>query len=332
MNIEKVCAVCGNAGQHRTFAVREMMFGLREEFEYFECGSCGSLQIYRAPADPAKYYPGGYFSFIARPDVVVSGRDSTIAQYLRSRRSEYILRGKGLVGRIANIVRPLGYSSAQSLSWLKRCRATLASSVLDVGCGCGNMLLNLERLGFRNLFGLDPFIERDIERNNNVKILKGTMRDIDMKFDIIMLHHSLEHMSDPSAAFQDAARLLKSSGHMVIRTPVVPSYAWEHYGSSWVQIDAPRHLFIFSLKGIGILAKKEALKIKDVVFDSTEFQFIGSEQYLKDVPLTAERSYFINRDKSIFTESDIGLFRKKADELNRQNMGDQAAIYFTKFN
>ena len=37
-----------------------MMFGLREEFEFFECGNCGCVQIAEVPANLAKYYPEEY--------------------------------------------------------------------------------------------------------------------------------------------------------------------------------------------------------------------------------------------------------------------------------
>jgi 2-polyprenyl-3-methyl-5-hydroxy-6-metoxy-1,4-benzoquinol methylase len=57
--------------------VREMMFGLRDKFEYFECAQCGCLQIF-------------------------------------------------------------------------------VSSILDIGCGTGKLLLRIRRDGFSNLTGYDP--------------------------------------------------------------------------------------------------------------------------------------------------------------------------------
>ena len=46
--------------------------------------------------------------------------------------------------------------------------------------------------------------------------------------------------------------------------------------------------------------------------------------------MSGERSYFVCRDRSIFTESDIERFKRKAVELNHQKMGDQVAVYLTK--
>lgn len=324
------CGVCGSEGDFATFIVKEMMFGFRDEFTYVECASCGCLQIADIPADMKKYYPAGYCSFLPRSDVLADKRDNSLTRYLRHKRSEYALDGRNFIGRLANIIKPVEYSSAENLSWLKRCRAGLESRILDVGCGSGNLLLNLERLGFKRLVGLDPYIERDIDHGGRVKIRKGTMRDIAAKFDVIMLQHSLEHMTDPAAAFRDMARLLERGAHAVIRTPIVPSYAWEHYRAAWVQLDAPRHLFVFSLKGIGLLARGAGLEIENTIFDSTEFQFLGSEQYVKGIPLTDSNSYFIHHDNRMFTKADIERFKAKAAELNEQNMGDQVALYLTK--
>src|SRR6266852_6035050 len=59
----RVCKVCGNASGNKTHLAREMMFGLRNEFEYLECGCCGCVQLVAPPEDMAKYYPKDYYSY-----------------------------------------------------------------------------------------------------------------------------------------------------------------------------------------------------------------------------------------------------------------------------
>ena len=46
-----------------TYVVREMMYGFKDEFDYFECGNCGCLQIEQIPDDLSKYYPENYWQF-----------------------------------------------------------------------------------------------------------------------------------------------------------------------------------------------------------------------------------------------------------------------------
>ena len=39
------CRICNNPENNKSYFIREMYIGTREEFEYFECSKCGCLQI-----------------------------------------------------------------------------------------------------------------------------------------------------------------------------------------------------------------------------------------------------------------------------------------------
>jgi hypothetical protein len=81
---------------------------------------------------------------------------------------------------------------------------------------------------------------------------------------------------------------------------------------------------------MGILAGEVDFQITDIVFDSTEFQFWGSEQYAKDIPLRSNRSYAENPEQSIFSRKEIESFRNRAAELNQKKEGDSASFYLYK--
>ncbi len=326
MNQPYSCKICGESNPGKTFIAKEMMFGLMDKFAYSECTRCGSIQLDDVPENMEKFYPADYVPFIVKRDLLGSAGDNPLARYLRHRRSEYVLKGKSLIGRLANAIRP----AERLLFWLKKCKIDFDSKILDVGCGGGNLLLNMERLGFKDLLGMDPYIESDIRLGKNIEIRKNVLKNIDGEFDLIMMHHSLEHMSSPIEAFRDIARLLKKGGRAIVRTPVVPSYAWRFYGVNWVQLDAPRHIVIASLTGMEVLAQRSGLKIDETEFDSTELQFIGSEQYLKDIPLYSPKSYYTDPDRSIFSRNEVEIFKKRAAELNREKRGDQAVLYISR--
>ena len=116
----------------------------------------------------------------------------------------------------------------------------------------------------------------------------------------------------------------------MIRTPVVPNFAWEKYKTFWVALDAPRHLFIHSINSLSILSKQAGFKILNIVYDSTALQFIGSEQYSQGIPLKSRHSYKINPKKSIFSDEDIRHFEENANELNKNKIGDQACFFLHK--
>ena len=39
------CRLCGNLSGNRHFSAREMMLGLRDEFDYIQCAQCAACQI-----------------------------------------------------------------------------------------------------------------------------------------------------------------------------------------------------------------------------------------------------------------------------------------------
>jgi hypothetical protein len=72
------------------------------------------------------------------------------------------------------------------------------------------------------------------------------------------------------------------------------------------------------------------LRVESIEFDSNAFQFWGSEQYQRDIPLYHEKSFLKSRRKSIFTDSQIVEYEKRSAELNADKNGDQATIYIRK--
>jgi SAM-dependent methyltransferase len=259
--------------------------------------------------------------------------------YARVTRNRYAVFGKGMIGRILYGL----FTNSDTRAYLRnRVNASfpsgdliglgIASShkLLDVGCGSGSRLLDLYEAGFRKLIGIDPYIMSDIHYRNGVKVLKRTIHDIDGSWDVIMFHHSFEHISDQVETLQSVGRLLSSNGLCVIRIPIVTSYAWDNYKEHWVQLDAPRHFYLHSVKSMQLLAAKAELWIEKIVYDSTGFQFWGSEQYSRDIPLFADHSYAVDRERSVFSKTEIERFEEKALLLNAESRGDQAAFYLRK--
>lgn len=307
-----------------------MMFGMREQFDYFQCGLCECLQIIDIPQNIEKYYPHNYPSYDRSWDKISQKKQPNfIYRFLQKQRVRTAVFGHGhklnrLLSHFIDFPKEM-YANGQIIrrAGIKNFRI----SFLDVGCGTQSWWLNdMKKLGFSKLIGIDPFIDQD-KKTNGIQILKKQISEMLGQFSLITFHHSFEHVPDPRETLEAAKRLLAPEGVCLIRIPVVSSYVWEQYGENWVELDAPRHLFLHSLKSMDMLAGQVGLEIFEVIHDSTEFEFYGSEQYLRDIPLISDSSYFINPENSIFSPTDIENFKERAHQVNAEKRGGRAAFY-----
>lgn len=314
------CRICGNEKDNRTYNVREMLHGTREPFEYFECSDCGCVQISEVPADLGKYYPSNYQSY---KNYERRSRNWP-RRMVDSARVGYALSGTGVFGRIANALLPgLDY-----VEWCRTAQVGRDDRILDFGCGAGKMLIRMMQGGFRRLEGADPFIAGDINYPG-VTIYKAGLDEMIERakgeFDLVMLHHSFEHIDHPVEVLRQLGLLLSDKGKLLIRIPVVGSYAWEHYRENWYSLDPPRHLYLHTQDSMHRVAREAGMEILSVVYDSAGTQFSQSELYCRDIPANAPRA-----TRDIFSKAQTKAYAAKSVELNREERGDQAVFYMRR--
>jgi SAM-dependent methyltransferase len=294
---------------------REMMFGLRDEFTYLKCAACGCLQIMTPPEDLSRYYPADkYYSF--HTSETPASKKEKVKNLLKYT-LWHMWRHFNLPAQSLPHIR--------NFAWLNllRGKITATTPIADVGCGNGALLQQMRAWGFKNLTGIDPFIEKNILYPSGVKVWKTDIYSYPSSqyFEVIMLHHSFEHMDDPRKALSQLHNLLSPAGKLLIRIPVADSFAWRKYGVNWWQLDAPRHFFLHTTRSIALLAKDCGFTLKHVHCDSTAHQFTNSEKYCRDIslfePMKMSRAY----EKRC---------RKQAKRLNRMLDGDQACFVLEK--
>ena len=295
------------------------MFGWRDEFDYFTCAACGCVQITEVPDDLGRFYPPGYYSFTVPAE-------GGLRRFLKQRRARHVLEGRSALGRAA----AWWFGVPEIFSWIAISGVQFDDPVLDVGSGGGEILREMENAGFRRLVGIDPYLSEERNAGPGPRLLRRTIEEMDGEFSLVMMHHSFEHMPDAVDAFRNAARLLKPGGMLLVRIPVADSNAFRRYGADWVQLDAPRHLFLHTRRSVEILAAASGLALERVVHDSGAFQFWGSEQYRRGIPLRSRSSYLESPRRSVFSRAEIRQFERQAAELNARGEGDQAAFYLRK--
>jgi SAM-dependent methyltransferase len=315
--MNNTCRICGKGNNSEEYILKEMMFGTKDEFCYFKCSNCGCLQIKEFPSDIQSYYPSTY---LPRAEY------SAIKRYLRKQRDLYTFRRKGILGKILSGL----FGFPAEYRWFDDAGFSKDDDILEVGCGRGDLLKLLYEAGFKNLLGIDPFIEKDLFYDKKFNILKKDLSQINKTFDWIMFHHSFEHLQNPHETFEKLKKVINERGKILIRIPLIDSYAWEKYKTDWVQLDAPRHFFLYTIKSIEYISQLYGFIIKRIVYDSDSFQFWGSEQYKRNIPLMSPNSLFIKQNNSVFSNEVLQEFTKKANELNQNGQGDRASIYIER--
>lgn len=285
------CVAClGNTGREHN--LREMMFGTHKEFVYWECSGCGCLQIATIPEHMGEYYPPGYYSFSMQSPAW----------------KKWYYRAHFAAPRLMKVLR----RSSPDIASVIAARPKPGARILDVGCGGGKLVNILRSLGF-DAHGIDPFIEAE-----TAYVRRASIEDVQGGWDLIMFHHSLEHMPNHIKVLGCVRSKLGVGGTCLVRIPVA-TWAWRHYGRDWAQLDAPRHLVIHTPRSFQLTANAAGLELARTIFDSYEFQFWASEGY--------RRGLRGRKRMESFSRKELQEFRAQADNLNRQQLGDSAAFF-----
>jgi SAM-dependent methyltransferase len=326
-----LCGVCGGSEVAEWLEPRELMLGTRERFAYFRCAACGCLQLASPPQDLQRYYPADYYAYHADVRTHFPRSWRWKHRFLYGSMTRHRLGWGSVPGAVACA---FSRGSVRHLppAWLRFLVRPVAmdGAILDVGCGAGLQLMELLDCGFRNLRGADPFLRAPIDHGGMIRIGQERIEEIQGRFDLITLHHVFEHMAAPVAVLRQAAALLNPRGQILVRIPLADSEAALAYRENWVQLDAPRHFFLHTRRSMELAAAQAGLRISRVSYDSTAFQFWGSEQYRRDLALFDPETDRANPNISLFPPELLRAYAARAAELNASGRGDQAAFVLEK--
>jgi len=299
-----ICRICANEHNNESLVARDILHDINREFEYYRCSSCGCLQIAQVPSDMSCFYGESYYSLQADPFDKLN-----FSEKLFDRLKDYLI--------FFHSRRACGLSSKSPIhrKWLTMVPWDKDKSILDVGCGHGVLLRRLHRLGFKKLCGIDAFIDKDIVIGEDCWLRKRTLENTEGQFDLIILSHSLEHMSDQHSAMASVKRLLAPGGKVVVLIPIFSTYFYEKYNDCWYSWDVPRHFYLHSLESVGRLASDSGLNVEKRVLYSFLNCILESERRLAKF---RSDSQAILRIKN-YTLSD---WRRETNRINSQSKSD----------
>jgi 2-polyprenyl-3-methyl-5-hydroxy-6-metoxy-1,4-benzoquinol methylase len=120
--------------------------------------------------------------------------------------------------------------------------------VLDVGCGRGLLLKELNKLNFE-CYGVERpgyKFESDLVNMNLFTQDLKTIKFQDNWFDIVIMWHSLEHIMNSTSLVEEVQRILKPGGMFIVSVPNFGGFQSKLFQSMWFHLDLPRHTHHFS--------------------------------------------------------------------------------------
>jgi hypothetical protein len=309
------CKICHHT-QADFLIAQELMFKTRDSFEYAQCKNCDCLQLIDIPSDFAKYYPSDYYSFSSK------NKNSLFKKFRRGFKKKLVLTHSTHLSFIFKFL-----FHRYSLFWTYReIGIGLNSKILDVGAGSGAHVKELRSAGVKGAIGVDPFLENDLFENDELIVKKSTLEGLSDKYDLITFHHSFEHIPNQLETLVHARNLLTENCAILIRIPTVSSEAYKIYRELWFQLDAPRHLFLHSHESIKHIAHQADLNLVNLFCDSSENQFIISENYRLMTSSDANNPQKPIQIPIQFSKEKIKEFKDRTKELNRSLLGDQICV------
>jgi len=133
--------------------------------------------------------------------------------------------------------------------------------LLEIGVGSGSFLAYAKIRGYSPVgCDLSAAICRSVERNTGITMHCGPLESFSDEhlFDVVVMNHVLEHVSDPLALLKAVRVRLKPGGVLHLAVPNVE--AWEAKLPGWNSYE-PYHLLYFTTRTLRLAAEKAGFEI-----------------------------------------------------------------------
>ncbi|MCK5543246.1 MAG: class I SAM-dependent methyltransferase [Desulfobacterales bacterium] len=301
-----ICPLCSATGLF-SHQGRDLLYDKNELYSYDECTRC--FAIYHRPMPDSKtiseFYPDAYYQEITKQK-----KHSLIKQSVLKTRYNYShIQIPSYLKIIAPIISFFYYKSSIQFR--------PDSKGLDIGCGNGRFISSMNSLGWQ-FEGVEfSSVAVDICHKAGLKVFNGELKAANFEnnsFDLISARHLIEHIPDPDNLFKEISRILKPKGRLIIRTPNSRALGRKWFGLNWFPDDIPRHLILFDLKNLNMLAKNHNLSyVKSKTFASPR-AILNSIDYFTENKKTPSRKRKLHKFLAKFFVAFATLINK-GDEL-----------------
>ena len=307
MNAGSVCRFCGSIHTGFEFSTVDIF---KDHFELHRCADCDTVFLYPYPTDEQlqnayadDYYGEKEEKFESLFEKIVDG--------FRRRRAVRLSR-----------------------------RLDKGAAVLDVGCGNGKFLQELNLKKPCRLFGVEPG-KKQAERAGRIPeitLKQGVLEAGDFpdeSMDAVTLFHVFEHLPEPAKTLEIVDRVLKPGGLLVLSMPNINSLQSKWFRGKWLHLDPPRHLLFLPISALDREMRKRGFEPVSLIctsFEQNPFGFIQSffnlffsrrellfESMKGNMKYTGGRKYFFQKIFAMFmfpflmlSDLVLAVFRKSA--------------------
>lgn len=237
--------LCGGERFAEGLVVYDRMLARSADYRLRHCRGCSLVSLAPFPEDSPSLYPEAYEPHAAE---------------VRSRRTQS-WRNRGRLGKPAGRGR-----------------------LLDVGCGSGRLLARYRALGW-DVRGIEPnpaAASACLDRGLRVECVSLEEANLPPAgFDLILLHHVIEHVREPLDALGRVRAALAPGGQIVVVTPNVAGLGFRLYGSCWYALDAPRHRHLFDARTLALLCERAGLRVLQLRGEASARVLANSRHYLR---------------------------------------------------
>lgn len=260
------CNYCGKTEAVILYGARDHLYGTDpREFRVMRC-SCGLVYLSPRPvqADLASAYPAEYFW---------NGFDVVPVEGVQ----DVLWNGWAL-----QLVR-------RRIGYLRRAVGERTGPVLDVGCGRGLFLRELQHATGWEVCGVDL-------QEENVRFLADEHPDVGAQqadflewqgpsegFAAVTMWHLLEHLHNPRGALQKARDLLAPGGVLVLGTQNFDAFSRRLMKETWTLNDVPRHLYHFTESTLRRHLQAEGFEVAWVTHLTEFFPTLGAHLFAERI-------------------------------------------------
>jgi SAM-dependent methyltransferase len=228
------------------------------------CSLCGGLSF-------AHLWDCGGFSFVrcrgcgliqqnpqSEPAAVASRYEESYLHY--EKENQYAFRDLELLA-----LDDLGLTAAAEPLFALAREKGRKPRVLDVGCATGALLAALRDSGWEPQ-GVEISAAQASygKAGFGLPIHAGTLESAafpDTSFDLVHASHLIEHLNDPAAFLEEAARVLGPGGILVLTTPNADGLQARLLGPKWRSAIFD-HLYLFSLRSLAALLESHGFAVQ----------------------------------------------------------------------